>query len=632
MRGRINTAPNEIEDEPRASNNNDRERDPQLMRRARPLPETDIVSENLRSPSAIAPDSANLPSFAGGTLGAIYARYSTDGQRESSIADQVRRCREVASRLGIFVGDEMVFSDSAVTGKTVGQAKRLGYQRLLDAINARQCTVVIVDEVSRLTRSVAEGGRLMELVESTNLRFVTADGVDSDRGDWKLAWMFKLTTSTLEVDAAAHRTVRGMLGQLQRGYQIAQPPYGYRPIKDFTDGGRVLGTRWMLHEGESGVVREMYALRKSGSSGGQIAALLNKRGLPPPGNHRRDGAAHWRGTTVLRLLANPIYRAEFVWNGSSFTRHKAKKRGKPVVEVSFARPELRLVSDVDWWMANPNVDKLHTRTYKPRGGGKQLLSGLVRCGDCRALCVPGSGNGKGGLYCPQCATAVRDGGRSSWIGYTSVSAAEAALRWILDYVFASDAVRAAFQQRLEGRLRQGPRQEVERLKDELREAHARLERLKVLMADPRMNHQLFADDFEKWVKVESLLAARLVRAKAADREIDAKVVEVQKSADVSDLLAQLLAHVSVEPYKLKATLNRLLSRFEYVARPERGTSVFVIGVRPGVLVAEATGTRVLDSQEVAFEVAVKTTARRPVRWDIRCRPLEETGVSERHGD
>ncbi len=179
-------------------------------------------------------------------LCAAYARYSTDEQRATSIDDQLRRCRELAARHGLSVEDALVFSDSAVTGTSKGDAKRKGYRRLLDAIEARACDVVIADEVSRLTRSTAEGGRLIELVENTGVRFLTFDGIDTHQESWKLLWLFKLTSATQEVDAAAFRTRRGMLGQLERGYQVAQAPYGYRPLKHFTPGGRMLGTTWVI--------------------------------------------------------------------------------------------------------------------------------------------------------------------------------------------------------------------------------------------------------------------------------------------------------------------------------------------------------------------------------------------------
>ena len=59
---------------------------------------------------------------------AIYARYSTDAQREASIEDQVRLCRELALQDHGWVLGE-VYADHAQSGAS---ALRPGYQRLLE--------------------------------------------------------------------------------------------------------------------------------------------------------------------------------------------------------------------------------------------------------------------------------------------------------------------------------------------------------------------------------------------------------------------------------------------------------------------------------------------------------------------
>jgi site-specific DNA recombinase len=54
---------------------------------------------------------------------AIYARYSSENQREASIADQFRICREFARRQAWTIAKE--YSDAAVSGATLlGQASR----------------------------------------------------------------------------------------------------------------------------------------------------------------------------------------------------------------------------------------------------------------------------------------------------------------------------------------------------------------------------------------------------------------------------------------------------------------------------------------------------------------------------
>jgi site-specific DNA recombinase len=47
---------------------------------------------------------------------AIYARYSSDLQRPTSIEDQVRKCRQFAEQRGWTVLEEFVRSDAEVSG------------------------------------------------------------------------------------------------------------------------------------------------------------------------------------------------------------------------------------------------------------------------------------------------------------------------------------------------------------------------------------------------------------------------------------------------------------------------------------------------------------------------------------
>ncbi len=59
---------------------------------------------------------------------AIYVRYSSDKQREASIADQFRVCREYANRKGWKIAQE--YSDHAMSGATL---LRPGFQAMMQS-------------------------------------------------------------------------------------------------------------------------------------------------------------------------------------------------------------------------------------------------------------------------------------------------------------------------------------------------------------------------------------------------------------------------------------------------------------------------------------------------------------------
>lgn len=548
---------------------------------------------------------------------AIYGRYSPGkGQGDTSIEDQFRRCRQVAEREGLVIDEKLVFSDAAITGKAEGLAKRTQYRRLLDAIEARECSVVIVDEISRLTRQVDEGGRLMNLAEDLGVRFLTNDGVDTLRDGWRPLWLVKLMAANMEVESTGSRTTRGMLGQLERGYQIAQAPYGYRASPAVTEAGKVLGTTWSIYEPEAQVVRQIFKARLEGRSCPAIAATLQQEGVLPPGSSRKGGQVWWRASTIHRLMSNTIYRGEFLWNGSGFTKAKAKKKRKELKPQAFPRPTLRIVSDEIWYACNPGQSG-EPGLYRQRGGGKNALAGLVRCGVCVSLLSIGSNQG---MHCPGCYQARRIGIKHQYLGYTSVPAARLALESVLGSLFNGE-VRQVLNRRLADRLQTGPARELEELSERLKGIDASIDLVQGYMLNPNLDPDSWERKLEGLVQNKRACEHRIGQLRSASRRLTPEALQMQVQLDPLPLLSQLLSGQE-EAYKVRATLRRLLATFRFVGKPSRYVSVFRIGLQPGVCLAEFSDTAVIDSSVFEFEVTCSTSAHRPVVWHVDCRPIQ----------
>ena len=85
------------------------------------------------------------------TRAAVYARYSSNNQRDASIEDQVRQCRARIDREDWTL--TQVYSDAAISGATV---LRPSYQKLLeDARNGAFDIVVAERWRSRQTATAA---------------------------------------------------------------------------------------------------------------------------------------------------------------------------------------------------------------------------------------------------------------------------------------------------------------------------------------------------------------------------------------------------------------------------------------------------------------------------------------------
>ena len=109
---------------------------------------------------------------------AIYARYSSDLQREASIEDQVRRCREYAGRQGWTVVEQFVVADKAVSAAAL--AGRDGLQRLVSAakLKSRIFDCLLIDDTSRLARDMSDALRTFKTLEFHGVTVVSCQPGD----------------------------------------------------------------------------------------------------------------------------------------------------------------------------------------------------------------------------------------------------------------------------------------------------------------------------------------------------------------------------------------------------------------------------------------------------------------------
>ena len=98
---------------------------------------------------------------------AVYARFSSEGQREASIEDQLRRCHEFVVANGGTVRDELTFSDRAASG---AGTDRPGYERMM--------RLVANEDLSRLSRAAADLFTVQRLFEFLEVRLIGIRGRD----------------------------------------------------------------------------------------------------------------------------------------------------------------------------------------------------------------------------------------------------------------------------------------------------------------------------------------------------------------------------------------------------------------------------------------------------------------------
>lgn len=543
-----------------------------------------------------------------------YVRYSDTDQRETSIDDQIRRCRDIAARHGATIPDALAFSDAAITGADKGRHKRVGFDQLIAAMEAGKFSLLIVDELCRLARNALELLKFDELLKKHNVRLITADGLDSTSPTWPLQLSIMGGMAQFALEEIRHRVERGMEGQLVRGWMIAPPPYGYRAVQEVADNGKALGTRWEIVEEQAEVVRQIFEWRVDGKSYAQIAKELNARGIAPKPRNRKEKRTEtqmWLPAGICRMLSNPTYKGIFVFHGSTTYRKRMAAERKMVTPMEFPRPQLAIVSEDTWSLCNGN--KISRSGY---GGGRHELAGLLTCGQCHgALTVTSPGKRTRSLTCASCNQEKMAGIRDSTPGYTSASGITFMLRTLIQSELTLE-LQEEFRSRLRERLAGGRIAELA----EAREVLARTERVCKRLAD--MLGQIDKDDphllpqYQKARKAHIAAEQTVHRLEEAAHRIDTAALEAQLNVNLTDIVGLLFADDTVPVERKRAVFSRLFPRIVMIGKQTANETVFEVDIRPGTVGAELTSSGVLVNDVVSRRVILKTSARRPTIWEL----------------
>ena len=334
---------------------------------------------------------------------ALYARYSTESQRESSIEDQYRNCERYGQRQGWTIVAR--YQDKALSGAS---RARPGYQQLLADGQARQFDVLLVDDLSRLSRDDVEMKQVIRRFKFLGLRVIgVSDGFDTQAKGHKIHASVRGLINEIYLDDLREKTHRGLAGQVLRGNNAGGRAFGYRhiPIEDPTRldvYGRpaIVAVRREVDPEQGRWVVWIYERFAEGWSSRRIVAEINRIGVPAPRGKTWAFSAVYghpeKGTGILR---NPLYIGQVTWNRSEWIKDpdtgKRKRRERPVGEwVTVEVPELRIISDDLWERVQARHRAIEQRTETARRvmrnagrtgpAPRYLFSGLLSCGVCGA--------------------------------------------------------------------------------------------------------------------------------------------------------------------------------------------------------------------------------------------------------
>ena len=205
------------------------------------------------------------------------------------------------------------YDDGGFSGGTL---ERPALDRLLSDIHAGLVDCVVVYKVDRLSRSLLDFARLVEVFDAHGVSFVSVtQPINTADSTGRLMLNILLSFAQFERETIADRTRDKMSAARRRGkWTGGLPVLGY---DIHPDGGRLV-----VNEDEAEQVREMFRLYAAQKSLSKVGAELRRRGWTTKSWTTRKGAHRpggpWSKSTLARHLANVTYAGMVNHKGQTY--------------------------------------------------------------------------------------------------------------------------------------------------------------------------------------------------------------------------------------------------------------------------------------------------------------------------
>ena len=294
----------------------------------------------------------------------IYARYSSDNQREESIEGQLRECMAYCKKNDITV--LRTYIDRAMSAKT---DHRPDFQRMIKDSAKGLFDVIIVWKLDRFARNRYDSAHYKAQLRKYGVKVLSAtenisDGPEGIILESMLEGMAEYYSAEL-----SEKVIRGHTeNALKCKYNGGTPTFGYIIDKDM---------QYQIDPCTAPAVLEMFTMYDKGATMKEIVAYMSERGVTTVRGKKIDL------NFMARLLKNRKYIGEYSY------RHIVTPNGIPAIvpQDLFDRVQQRLA-------VNRKAPARH------KAEDDYLLTTKLFCGTCGAMMVGESGtsSSKGRKY------------------------------------------------------------------------------------------------------------------------------------------------------------------------------------------------------------------------------------------
>ena len=226
-------------------------------------------------------------------IAGLYIRVSTEDQaREGfSLPEQEKRLRAMCEYKGYEI--YKLYKDAGISAKTGNY--RPAFEELLQDIRDKKCNTIVVLKLDRLTRSVYDMEGIMKFLDENNAYLDCAnEEINTTNSSGKMVARLLTTVSQNEIERTSERTKVGLAGAIKEGHIPARAPLGYKHIDK----------KLVPDPLTKDIVIRIYNLYFEGKSYYNIATIFNEEKVL--------GKTNWCDTGILRIIANEVYKGDYV--------------------------------------------------------------------------------------------------------------------------------------------------------------------------------------------------------------------------------------------------------------------------------------------------------------------------------
>ena len=223
----------------------------------------------------------------------VYARQSVEKKDSLSIDGQIQLCKRAAGE------DLVVYQDRGYSGKNT---ERPAFRQLMKDVEAGKIGRLYVYRLDRFSRSVADFGRLWDVLRSHNVEFISVnENFDTSTPMGRAMLHIIMVFAQLERETTAERVRDNYYRRAALGAWPGGPaPMGFSIGRAFDHQGKNVPTL-TVNELSELVLRIFHEYAEDEASLGSVAKKLNQEGVAGPSR------STWDNVALSRILHNPTY-------------------------------------------------------------------------------------------------------------------------------------------------------------------------------------------------------------------------------------------------------------------------------------------------------------------------------------